>query len=136
MIYFAFNGGGYNVTWQVIFFPLLVLMVALQSLGLGMIVAALATKYRDLAMLLGFGLQLLMYATPIVYPLSSMSGTLKLIIASNPMTAVVESMRYCLLGKGTFEFALLSYSIIVTIIIFLVGIVFYNKAEKSFVDTV
>jgi len=136
MIYFAFNGGGYNVPWQVIFFPLLVLMIALQSLGLGMIVAALATKYRDLAMLLGFGLQLLMYATPIVYPLSSTSGTLKLIIASNPMTAVVESMRYCLLGKGTFEFALLSYSIIVTIIIFLVGIVFYNKAGKSFVDTV
>jgi len=136
MIYFTFNGGGFHVPWQVIFFPLLVIMVALQSLGLGMIVAALATKYRDLAMLLGFGLQLLMYATPVVYPLSSMSGTLKMVIASNPMTAVVESMRFCLLGKGTVELPVLVYSILITIILFVSGIIVYNKAEKSFVDTV
>jgi lipopolysaccharide transport system permease protein len=136
MIYFAINGGGFNVPWQVIFFPLLVIMIALQSLGLGMIVAALAAKYRDLAMLLGFGLQLLMYATPIVYPLSSMNGTLKIVIASNPMTAVVESMRFCLLGKGTVELPVLVYSILMTIVLFILGIIIYNKAEKSFVDTV
>jgi lipopolysaccharide transport system permease protein len=136
MIYFAINGGGFNVPWQVIFFPLLVIMIALQSLGLGMIVAALAVKYRDLAMLLGFGLQLLMYATPIVYPLSSMNGTLKIVIASNPMTAVVESMRFCLLGKGTVELPVLVYSILMTIVLFILGIIIYNKAEKSFVDTV
>jgi lipopolysaccharide transport system permease protein len=136
MIYFAINGGGFNVSWQVIFFPLLVIMIALQSLGLGMIVAALATKYRDLAMLLGFGLQLLMYATPVVYPLSSMSGTLKIVIASNPMTAVVESMRFCILGKGTVELPVLIYSILMTIALFLIGIIIYNRAEKSFVDTV
>ncbi len=136
MIYFALNGGGFNVPWQVVFFPLLILMVALQALGLGMIVAALATKYRDLAMLLGFGLQLLMFATPVVYPLSSISGTLKLVIGINPMTTVIEAMRFCLLGKATVEPSMLVYSIIATIIIFLTGIVFYNKAEKSFVDTV
>jgi lipopolysaccharide transport system permease protein len=136
MIYFTINGGGFNVPWQVIFFPLLVIMIALQSLGLGMIVAALATKYRDLAMLLGFGLQLLMYATPIVYPLSSMNGTLKIVIASNPMTAVVESMRFCLLGKGTVELPVLVYSILMTLVLFILGIIIYNKAEKSFVDTV
>jgi lipopolysaccharide transport system permease protein len=136
MIYFAINGGGFNVPWQVIFSPLLVIMIALQSLGLGMIVAALATKYRDLAMLLGFGLQLLMYATPVVYPLSSMSGTLKIVIASNPMTAVVESMRFCILGKGTVELPVLIYSILMTIVLFLIGIIIYNRAEKSFVDTV
>lgn len=136
MIYFTINGGGFNVPWQVIFFPLLVILIAFQSLGIGMIVAALATKYRDLAMLLGFGLQLFMYATPIVYPLSSMTGTLKLVIASNPMTAVVESMRFCLLGKGTVELPVLVYSILMTIVFFMVGIVLYNRAEKSFVDTV
>ncbi|MGB4399840.1 MAG: ABC transporter permease, partial [Daejeonella sp.] len=136
MIYFAFNGGDFHVPWQVLLFPFLVLMVALQALGLGMIVAALATKYRDLAMLLGFGLQLLMFATPVVYPLSSISGTLKLVIWINPMTTVIESMRFCLLGKGTVEPPMLVYCIIITIVIFLTGIVFYNKAEKSFVDTV
>ncbi len=136
MIYFAFNGGGFHVGWNVVWFPFLVLIMAVQSVGLGMIVAALASKYRDMAMLLGFGLQLLMYAAPVIYPLSSMQGIWKLIISLNPMTTVLESIRLCLLGTGTVTSYGLIYTLVVTLVIALLGIVIFNRTEKNFVDTI
>jgi lipopolysaccharide transport system permease protein len=96
----------------------------------------LATKYRDLAMLLGFGLQLLMFASPIVYPLSSLSGVFKILISLNPLTGIVEAIRYCLFGSGTVELITLLYTLGFTFGSLMLGIIFYNRTEKNFVDTV
>lgn len=136
MIYYAIGENTISFSWNIVFFPFLVIAVAILALGLGMLVSALATKYRDLAMLLGFGLQLLMFASPIVYPLSSLTGTFKILISANPLTGLVEAIRYCLFGHGTVEPLVLIYSILFTVLGFLLGIVVYNRTERSFVDTV
>ena len=101
-----------------------------------MIVSALTTKYRDLALLLTFGVQLLMYATTIVYPLSSLSGKMKLIISLNPMTYVVEGVRKGLFGQGSFDMSSLIYLTLTTFAITLFGLVIFNKVERTFVDTI
>ena len=136
IIYYALNESVLIFSWQIVFFPLLILAVATLALGIGMLVSSLATKYRDLAMLLGFGLQLLMFASPIVYPLSSLEGTFKIMISVNPLTGLLEAIRYILFGHGTVEPLILIYSICFTIICFLLGIIVYNRAERSFIDTV
>jgi lipopolysaccharide transport system permease protein len=136
MIYYAIGENTISFSWNIVFFPFLVIALAILSLGLGMLVSALATKYRDLAMLLGFGLQLLMFSSPIVYPLSSVTGTFKILISANPLTGLVEAFRYCLFGHGTVEPLVLIYSIVFTVFSFLLGIVVYNRTERSFVDTV
>jgi lipopolysaccharide transport system permease protein len=136
MTYYAIGENTISFSWNIVFFPFLVIAVAILALGLGMLVSALATKYRDLAMLLGFGLQLLMFASPIVYPLSSLTGTFKILISANPLTGLVEAIRYCLFGHGTVEPLVLIYSIVFTVFGFLLGIVVYNRTERSFVDTV
>jgi lipopolysaccharide transport system permease protein len=136
MIYYAIGENKISFSWNIVFLPFLVIAVAILALGLGMLVSALATKYRDLAMLLGFGLQLLMFASPIVYPLSSLTGTFKILISANPLTGLVEAIRYCLFGHGTVEPLVLTYSIVFTVFGFLLGIVVYNRTERSFVDTV
>jgi lipopolysaccharide transport system permease protein len=116
--------------------PLLLGMMALLALGFGMIFSALTTKYRDLVFLLTFGIQLLMYATPVIYPLSSISDRYKAIILANPMTAIVETFRYGFLGSGSFTWGQLSYSLVFSIAILLLGTVIFNRVEKSFTDTV
>ncbi|MBU0697439.1 MAG: ABC transporter permease [Bacteroidetes bacterium] len=136
MLYYVLLGGGLDVPWQIVFFPFLVIIISLQALGIGMLVSALASKYRDLALLLGFGLQLLMFASPIVYPLSSLSGTFKILISVNPLTGIIETVRYCLFRHGTVDPIVLLYSIFFTIGSFLLGIIVYNRTERSFVDTV
>lgn len=136
MIYYAFAGISLNISWQLIFLPLLIAILAFQALGIGLLISALATKYRDLAMLLGFGLQLLMFASPIVYPLSSLSGVFKILISLNPLTGIVEAIRYCLFGSGTVELITLLYTIGFTFGSLMLGIIVYNRTEKNFVDTV
>jgi len=116
--------------------PLLVIQMGLLSLGLGMIFSALTTKYRDLAMLLTFGVQLAQYATPIIYPLSEVPARLRWISLANPMSAIVETFRVAFLGPGTFSWLNLGYSALVTLVILFVGTVIFNKVEKSFTDTV
>jgi lipopolysaccharide transport system permease protein len=111
--------------------------MGLMSLGLGMIFSSLTTKYRDLSMLLTFGVQLLMYATPVIYPLSSITdSTYRLLILANPMTSVVETFRYAYLGSGSFYWGYLGYSVLFTVVILFIGTVIFNKVEKSFTDTV
>jgi lipopolysaccharide transport system permease protein len=111
--------------------------MGLMSLGLGMIFSSLTTKYRDLSMLLTFGIQLLMYATPVIYPLSSITDPLyRLLILANPMTSVVETFRYAYLGSGSFHWAYLAYSFLFTVVILFIGTIIFNKVEKSFTDTV
>jgi len=117
--------------------PVLLLLMGLLALGMGMIITAMTTKYRDLVFLLTFGVQLLMYATPVIYPLSELEGkSYKWLILANPMTSIVESFRYGFLGTGTFEWIYLGYSCFFTVLILTVGIVVFNKVEKNFMDTV
>ena len=134
--FYLVKGGNIHPNWTIVLTPFLVLIMGLLALGLGMIFSALTTKYRDLAMLLAFGVQLLMYATPVIYPLSSLPEKYKWLILANPMSAVVESFRYAFLGSGTFRWEYLGYSALVTALILVVGTVIFNKVEKSFTDTV
>ena len=116
--------------------PVLVVLMGLLSLGLGMIFSALTTKYRDLAMLLTFGIQLALYATPVIYPLSKVPAKYTWIILANPMSAITETFRVGFLGSGSFSWLYLGYSAAATLIILLIGIVIFNRVEKSFTDTV
>lgn len=116
--------------------PVLILLMGGLSLGFGMIISAMTTKYRDLAFLLTFGVQLLMYATPVIYPLSSISDKYKLLILANPMSSIIETFRFGFLGSGTFSWIMLGYSFSFTAIIVIIGTVIFNKVEKSFMDTV
>lgn len=116
--------------------PVLVALMGLLSLGLGMIFSSMTTKYRDLAMLLTFGVQLLMYATPVIYPLSSLSPEYRWLIMANPVSSIVETFRYAFLGAGTFSWGMLGYSALITLLVLLTGTIIFNKVEKSFTDTV
>jgi lipopolysaccharide transport system permease protein len=139
MVYYFIIGKNFNPNIYALLFPLIVLLMAAQGLGLGMIISALTTKYRDLAFLVTFGVQLLMYATTVIYPLSTALNkypAYSWIIEYNPMTAIIETFRYGFLGNGTFSWAFLGYSVSITIIILVIGIVVFNKVEKTFVDTV
>ena len=121
----------------ILLLPVLVLMMGLLALGLGMIISSMTTKYKDLVFLLVFGVQLAMYATPIIYPLSSLEGSsFKWVILSNPMTAIVETFRYAFLGTGSFSWLYLGYSALITIVVLIAGTIIFNKVEKSFTDTV
>lgn len=119
--------------------PALVVLMGLLALGLGMIFSALTTKYRDLAMLLTFGIQLLMYATPVIYPLATVygrTGLLRWVLLANPLNPIVETFRYGFLGEGLFSWAYLGYSVVATLVILALGTIVFNKVEKSFTDTV
>ena len=107
------------------------------GLGFGMIISALTTKYRDLIFLLTFGVQLLMYATPVIYSMKTIENSnFKWLIAANPMSSVIETFRYGFLGKGLFSWSSLAYSAVFTIVVILLGTIIFNKVEKSFTDTV
>ncbi|GAC1488384.1 MAG: ABC transporter permease [Flavisolibacter sp.] len=119
--------------------PLLVILMGLLGLGCGMIISSLTTKYKDLIFLLTFGVQLLMYATPIIYSLNDrqvQTSHFKWVIMANPMSSIVETFRYGYLGRGYFSWYLLGYSALVTVILLLVGTIVFNRVEKSFTDTV
>lgn len=135
-LYYLVTTSAVHPNWTLVLIPLLVALMGLLSLGLGMIFSALTTKYRDLAMLLTFGIQLLMYATPVIYPLSKVPAQYTWLIVANPMTAITETFRYAFLGSGTLNLFYLSYSLLATAVILLAGTVIFNKVEKSFTDTV
>ena len=116
--------------------PLLILLMAGFALGMGMIFSALTTKYRDLGFLLAFGVQLLMYATPVIYPLNSLPAKYKWYVLANPLSSIVETFRYAFLGSGYFSWGSLGYSCVVMVFLLLLGTVIFNKVEKSFMDTV
>ena len=120
----------------VLLFPVLVLMMALLGLGLGLIITALTTKYRDLAFLITFGVQLMMYATTVIYPLSAAPEKYRWLIELNPMTGIIEAFRYGFLGQGVLTINSFGYSVIFTLVSLLCGVLIFNKTEKTFVDTV
>ncbi len=136
MAFYALKGTAFHPTWALALFPLVVLLMAALGLGAGMIISALTTKYRDLAFLITFGIQLLMYATTVIFPLSAAPQKYKWIIELNPMTSLIETFRYGFLGKGSFSWSSIGYSAIVTIVLLITGIIIFNKVEKDFVDTV
>jgi lipopolysaccharide transport system permease protein len=139
MVYFYFfpiPGTDFHLTYAIFLFPVLVILMALLGLGLGLIITAMTTKYRDLTFLVTFGVQLLMYGTTVIYPLSAAPEKYKTFLELNPMTSIIETFRYGFLGSGEFTPWSLGRSAIVIIIILFAGIVIFNKTEKNFVDTI
>lgn len=117
--------------------PTIILIMAGLGLGLGIIISSMTTKYRDLTVLIGFAVQLLMYATPVVYPLSTItSEKLRFWITLNPLTPLVEAFRYAMLGVGSFDVASFGYSIGFMVITLFIGLLIFSKVEKTFMDTV
>jgi lipopolysaccharide transport system permease protein len=135
-LYYLLFKGTVHPNSYMLLTPLLVLIMGAQGLGFGMIISAMTNKYRDLVFLLGFGLQLAMYATPIIYPLSQIGPHYRWLILANPMSAIVETFRFGFLGKGTFSWGALAYSSGVTVLILFFGTLIFNKVEKTFMDTV
>jgi len=125
-----------SVDWTIIFFPVYVLLMAFLGLGLGILFSALTTKYRDLSFLLTFGVQLLMYATPIIYPLSFTSGKIHNALAYNPLTSILENVRYSIYGIGHFDAFGLLYTASFTLVVLILGVLVFNRIEQSFMDTV
>ncbi len=117
--------------------PVVLIHLGIMGMGFGIIISSMTTKYRDLSILVGFGVSLWMYATPIVYPLSQLGdGTMKTILMINPVTMPIEVFRYALLGKGTINILFLIISWIFTILVAVFGIMVFNKVERTFMDTV
>jgi lipopolysaccharide transport system permease protein len=137
-VYWA-NGVSLHPNLWLLLFPVLLLLMAMLGLGLGMIISAFTTKYRDLSFLITFGIQLMMYLTTVIYPLSVVKSKYpkyEWLVEYNPMTSIIEAFRYSFLGKGNFTILSLAITIIVTLLTMLLGIMVFNRVEKTFVDTV
>ncbi len=136
-LYFFIKGTDVCPNWTILTVPILVVMMAGLGLGFGILISSLTTKYRDLTILFTFVVQLWMYATPIVYPISMVtSEKLRTIIMLNPMTSIIEAFKYATLGQGYFSWGALSYSFAFMSILLIWGIVVFNKVQRSFMDTV
>src|SRR5262245_43191729 len=134
--YFLAQGAAVRPNLVLLVMPLLLLLMACLGLGIGIIVSSLTTRYRDLRFLVQFGVQLLMYSTPVIFPLSKLPAQYRWIMLANPMTPIIETFRYAFLGTGVFSWKLLSISALATSLILAVGILLFNKVEKTFMDTV
>ena len=135
-IYFMAVGTPIKPNLYILLFPILLLLLMGLGLGFGLIITSLTTKYRDLKFLIQFGVQLAMYATPVIYPLSEVPVKYQWLAILNPMTPIIETFKFSTLGRGTFDWMHLSYSIIFTIVLMLLGTLIFNKTEQNFMDTV
>jgi lipopolysaccharide transport system permease protein len=138
-IYYFFQGAGMVLNGFVLFFPLLIALMGILGLGLGMIISSLVTKYRDFTYLIGFGVQLLMYLSAVMYPMALIQSKMPeyaWIIQYNPLAYIIETARYMLLNVGQISTFGLIYTVIVTIFVFIIGLLVFNNTEKSFIDTV
>jgi lipopolysaccharide transport system permease protein len=137
VLYFAMRGTTLQVNWLwIALSPVLVLMMAGLGLGLGVIVSSLTTKYRDLRFLVQFGVQLLMYVTPVIYPVSSIPERFQWLILANPMTPILEAFRVAFLGAGTVNLGHLLYSFFFMLVVVFLGSIIFNRVEQTFMDTV
>lgn len=134
--YFLISGSDIQPTWWILTLPLLLILMAGLGLGFGIIVSSLTTKYRDLQQLVGFGVQLLMYATPVIYPLSTIQGVWRWAILANPMTPVVEVFRLAFFGTSAINPISLLYSLGFMLVVLILGILIFNHVESTFMDTV
>jgi len=135
-IYYLAKGVAIQPNAGILLFPVLIVIMAGLALGFGMIITALTTKYKDLTFLVQFGVQLWMYATPIIYPLSAAPEKYRWLVVANPMTAVVETFKYGFLNQDSFNIYHLVYSFGFMVVLLITGIVIFNKVEKGFMDTV
>ncbi|WP_370392216.1 ABC transporter permease [uncultured Winogradskyella sp.] len=139
-VYYSVIGFELSVNANIILFPVYVVIMALLGLGLGMIFSSLTTKYRDLSVLLTFAVQLLMYVSAVPYPMSEAKAKFPPIVAKlveyNPLTQIMEGFRYMLLDTGEFNSARFLYTLFISLFIFLLGLIIFNRTEKSFIDTV
>jgi len=134
--YYWYAGSSVQPNLAALMLPVLILLMGGIGLSLGMIISSLTTKYRDLKFLLAFSVQLLMYATPVIYPVSTLPEKYKIFIMANPITPIVETFRYGFLGEGYFSLWALLYSFIFMVISLFVAVVIFNQVEKNFMDTV
>lgn len=135
-IWFLLNGAPLHVNWALCLFPLLMLMLALHAFSWGLVISAITTKYRDLKILIEFGMQLFMYATPIVYPLSAMPERYRPIIELNPLTPIFEAFKYGCMGCGQLNWDGLLYSILFMIIMVVFSVLVFNRVERNFIDSI
>lgn len=137
LVYYVITGAVTPNWWAWLVIPLVLVHLGIMGLGFGIIISSLTTKYRDLSVLVGFGVQLWMYATPIVYPLSQLEdGFFRTVLMINPVTAPVEVFRYAVLGQGIISVPCLVFSAVFTLVVALAGIMIFNHVEKTFMDTV
>ena len=136
MAYYFFQGANVHPSTYIFITPILVIMMAGLGLGFGILISSFTTKYRDLQYFLSFAVQLLMYATPIVYPLSVLHGKLKMLALLNPMTSIIETFKYAYLGGGEINFLYLGYSFFTMVTLMVAGLLIFHKVEKTFMDTV
>jgi len=137
VLYFVLRGTPIHFNWYwIALSPILMLMMAGLGLGFGIIISSLTTKYRDLRFLVTFGVSLLMYATPVIYPLSSIRERFQWIILANPMTSIIEAFRYAFLGAGAANINHLLYSFGFTLVVVIAGSIIFNRVEQTFMDTV
>ena len=138
-VWFAFSGTTIRINSYALLFPVMIVMLGGLGLGFGVIISSLTTKYRDLRFLISFGVQLWMFATPVIYPLSVMEGRYEKymwIIQANPLTSILETFKYGFLGAGSFSWGALGYSALFTLVVLLAGIFIFNRVERSFMDVV
>lgn len=136
IIFYHFLGVPFRFNEALLLLPVLILMMALLALGFGIIISSLTIKYRDFQYLVTFGVTLLMYATPVIYPFTWIKGGLWYILVLNPMTPIVETFRYAFITEGEILWGHLAYSAIFSIVIFFIGIMIFNRVERNFMDTV
>lgn len=137
--YFYWKGALLSFNWITLFFPLTIVLMGVLGLGFGMIISSMVTKYRDLNYLIGFGVQLLMYVSAVIYPMALIQEKIPeyaWIIQYNPLAYIVETTRYMLLGVGELPLAGMLYTLALTFCIFIIGVLLFNRTEKSFIDTV
>lgn len=135
-LYYYIQGVNLSINWTIVLFPVLILMIALHAMSWGLIISALTTKYRDLTQLVTFGIQLFMYVTPVIYPLSAAPEKYRIFISLNPLTPIFETFKYSCMGSGSLDWIGLSYSFIVLLITLFLSIIIFNRVERNFMDTV
>lgn len=136
-IFYLNTNNSFTPNWQYLWLlPFLVLLMAFLGLGFGLLISSMTTKYRDLTFLVGFGIQLLMYASPIVYPLSIVSENVRFYLLLNPITPIIESFKFIFLGNAFFSWGSLLYSLSFAVVLLIISIIVFYKVEKSFMDTV
>lgn len=135
-LYYYIQGVNLTINWTIILFPILILMIALHAMSWGLIISALTTKYRDLTQLVTFGIQLFMYLTPVIYPLSAAPEKYRIFISLNPLTPIFETFKYSCMGSGSLDWVGLSYSFITLLITLFLSIIIFNRVERNFMDTV
>ncbi|UOX34034.1 ABC transporter permease [Flavobacterium sediminilitoris] len=135
-VFYYYVKGNIQPNSYILFTPIIIIIMAIIAMGIGLILSSMTTKYKDLNMLIGFGIQLFMYATPVIYPSSSIPANYQWVINLNPLVGLFDYMRFAYLGVGSFSGLDLLYPICFAIVILFLGIIVFNKVQKSFMDTV